>query len=226
MIPVIIACIYGVAAACVCVFMAHFTNKQLRVCHPDDIENENVKPYTLGTAFWIVCAAISAVSAAAGYMIATKVVSPVAIVELSICYFAALAAAIMDYKTKMIPNIIPVTLVLGRVVIFIYELVFTDSAVGYFISSLVGALLCILLLVIANKMSHGGIGGGDIKLLGSIGFVCGLYVVMSSLLLALISCIAVSGLMLALKKCSAKDHVPFGPFIYMGYLIMCLLTLY
>lgn len=226
MFPVILACIYGVTAAFVCVFMARITNKQLRVCHPDDIEDENVKPYAMGAAFWTACAAISAASAASGYMIAAKVISPVAIIELSMCYFAVLAAAIIDYKTKTIPNLIPAMLVLGRVMIFVYELIFEDSAFGFFTSSLVGALLCMLLLTVANKMSKGGIGGGDIKLLASIGFVCGIYVVISSMLLALVSCIVVSGLLLALKKCSMKDHVPFGPYIYMGYLIMCLLTLY
>lgn len=226
MIPVILACIYGVTAAFVCVLMARITNKRLSICHPDDIEDENVKPYALGAAFWTGCTAVSAASAAAGYMIADKVISPAAIVELSMCYFAVLAAAIIDYKTKTIPNLIPAMLVLGRMVIFVYELIFEDSALSYFTSSLVGALLCMLLLTAANKMSKGGIGGGDIKLLASIGFVCGLYVVISSMLLALISCIAVSGLLLVMKKCSAKDHVPFGPFIYMGYLLMCLLTLY
>jgi len=226
MFPIIVAVIYGVAAAFVSTLMVHITNKRLSVCQSDDIEKLNAKPYTRGSLFWIVLTAIIGVSVVSGYVIATKAVSYVAIIELSISYFAVLAAAIIDYKTKTIPNIIPILLVLGRIVIFIYELVFVNSAISFFISSLVGALLCFLLLIIANRISKGGIGGGDIKLLSSIGFVCGIYVVISSMLLALVSCIVVSGMLLALKKCSTKDNVPFGPFIYVGYLIMCLLTLY
>ena len=225
MIPVTKACLYAVVAMCVFVVTAHITNKRLNVGRPEDID-ENVKPYTQGMSFWIVCAVIMVASAACGYIISTKVVSLVAVVELSMCYFAVLAAAVVDYKTKTIPNIIPIILVLGRVVIFAYELMFMDSTIGLLTNSLVGALLCLVLLNVANKMSKGGIGGGDIKLLASIGFVCGLYVVVSSMLLALVNCIVVSGLLLALKKCSVKDYVPFGPYIYMGYFMMCLLTLY
>ena len=225
MVP-IIAVMFGVVAAFVSTIMVHITNKRLSVCHSDDIGEFSVEPYARGPLFWIVLTAIIAASIVSGYMIATRAVSYIAIIELSISYFAVLSAAIIDYKTKTIPNIIPISLVLGRIVIFIYELFCVDSAISFFISSLVGALLCLLLLIIANKISKGGIGGGDIKLLSSIGFVCGIYVVISSMLLALVSCIVVSGVLLILKKCTTKDNVPFGPFIYVGYLVMCLLTLY
>lgn len=226
MIPIIVACLYGALAAVVFIQMVNTTNKRLDVSHLNDMEDTKIIPYTRGTALWTIFAIIVAVSIVAGYIVATKAVSIIAIIELSICYFAVLAAAIIDFKTKTIPNIIPISLVVGRILIFVYELIYANSAISYFVSSLVGAFLCMLLLIIANKISKGGIGGGDIKLIASIGFVCGVYVVISSMLLALICCIVVSSLLLALKKCSTKDNVPFGPFIYVGYLIMCLLTLY
>lgn len=197
--------------------------------HPDDIEDteeETVKPYVRGITFWLLFAAIIVASVAAGYVTATRTIYLSDHIKLSICYFAVLAAAVIDYKTKTIPNMIPISLVIGRVIIFVYELFCSNSAIGHLVSSLIGACLCMFVLAIANKISKGGIGGGDIKLIAAIGLVCGVYVVVSSMLLALICCIIVSGALLAFKKCSTKDQVPFGPFIYIGYLIMCLLTLY
>ena len=225
MLSIITACLYGVLAVLICLFMVRITNKRLRTCHPGDIEDENVRPYAWGVTAWLLLAAIAAASAAAGYVTAQKVVV-LSLIKLGICYFAVLAAAIIDYKTKTIPNVIPIALVIARVIIFVYELLYSDSAIEYLVGSLIAAGLFLVLLIIANKISKGGIGGGDIKLIAGIGFVTDINTVISSVLLALVCCIIVSGVLLALKKCSTKDQVPFGPFIYIGYLIMCLLTLY
>jgi prepilin signal peptidase PulO-like enzyme (type II secretory pathway) len=106
------------------------------------------------------------------------------------------------------------------------EFVFLDDALNYLISSLIGGLLCMVLLVIANKISKGGIGAGDIKLLSAVGFVLGLYPVLSAMLFSLLGFILLSALLLLAKKCSLKDQLPFGPFIYVGFLVYCLVNLH
>ena len=86
-------------------------------------------------------------------------------------------------------------------------------------------MVSFLILGIANKLSKGGIGLGDVKLLSCIGFMCDIYIVIKTLTLALLACICILGVLLILKKQTVKDHLPFAPFIHIGFIGMCLSTL-
>lgn len=225
MLPIAIAIVMGALSATVTVLMCKETNKRLGVSQLDDAV-QSVEPYTASPRMLAFLAAIVCVSALIGYAVAKKYTIAVAIVEISACYLALLGAAVIDIKTKTIPNFIPLSLVILRVLVLIYELIFEDSALSYFAGSLVGALVCMFFLLIANKLSKGGIGGGDIKLISAVGFLCGLSVAFYTMLFSLIACSIVSACLLAFKKCTAKDQLAFGPFLYLGYLMMCLLTSY
>lgn len=233
---IITTVLYGVLSAIVIFLMKCETNKRLKSNQPENIENTNiedtdivnqsVKPYQPSATMYICMAVLVAISALCGFIVSNHAVSVIAIIEIGACYLATLGAAVIDLKTRTIPNYIPLALIGIRLVIFVFEMIYVDYAISYLISSLIGCFLCGLVLIIANRVSKGGIGGGDIKLLSSIGFMCGIYVVFSGLLLALICCIIVSGVLMVLKKQKSKDHLPFGPFIYVGFVIMCLFTLY
>lgn len=227
MSPVLTTIAYAVFSIAVVLLMRSETNKRLNSIQPhENDEAINATPYKLDGKSVLVYSILVCVSALAGYIISRNTVSILATVQIGICYMSALAAAIIDFKTKTIPNYIPISLLCCRALIFIYEIIFTDSALSYLVSSLIGCFLCALLLIIANRISKGGIGGGDIKLLACIGLMCGVYVVFSTLLLSLLACIVVSVILLLLKKKTSKDNLPFGPFIYLGLTIMCLFTLY
>lgn len=228
MIPVITTIAYAIFSIAVVLLMRIETNKRLDSIQPCENEDKtiNATPYKMNGKTSLVVCILVCVSALAGYIISKNTVSVLATVQIGVCYMAALAAAIIDIKTRIIPNFIPISLLCVRALIFIYEIIFTDSALSYLVSSLIGCFLCALLLIIANKISKGGIGGGDIKLLACIGLMCGVYVVFSTLLLSLLACIVVSVILLLLKKKTSKDNLPFGPFIYLGLTIMCLFTLY
>lgn len=225
MIPVISTVALAVLSVIVAVAMKYETNRRLKSIQPHNIENTSIPYGSGGRMFLYVCIFIG-VSAICGYVISIHTISLIGMIEIAVCYLAALAAAIIDLKTKTIPNYIPAILIAVRLIILIYEIIYVESAMSYFISSLIGCFLCALLLVIANRISKGGIGGGDIKLLSSIGFMCGVYVVFSTLFLALVSCIVFTLIRLLLKKNTLKDQLPFGPFIYIGFTTMCLLSLY
>jgi len=228
MIPVVTTIAYTVFTIAVVLLMSVETNKRLISIQPheNDEETINLAPYKMdGKSVFVFCILIC-ISALCGYVVSKNTVSVLATIQIGVCYMAALAASIIDLKTKTIPNFIPISILCVRALIFIYEIIFTDSALSYLVSSLIGCFLCALLLIIANKLSKGGIGGGDIKLLSCIGLMCGVYVVFSTLLLSLLACIVISVILLSLKKKTTKDHLPFGPFIYIGLTIMCLFTLY
>ena len=228
MIPIITTVIYAILSVAVILVMRIVTNKRLISIQPCENNEETISasPYKMnGVSICVICILVF-VSALCGYMISKNTVSILANIQIGACYMATLAAAIIDLKTRTIPNFIPIFLVCARALIFIYEIIFTNAAISYLISSLLGCFLCGLLLIIANKISKGGIGGGDIKLLSCIGLMCGIYVVFSTLLLSLLACIIISVVLLLLKRKNPKDHLPFGPFIYLGLTIMCLFTLY
>jgi leader peptidase (prepilin peptidase)/N-methyltransferase len=65
-------------------------------------------------------------------------------------------------------------------------------------------------------------GGGDIKLIGALGFVLGLKMVFLNIFLSFIIGAIISLMLIALKKKGRKDSIPFGPFICMGFLITSL----
>lgn len=169
---------------------------------------------------------LAAVSGMAAYFVSTNAASAFAWVELGLCYIAVLCAAVFDFRLRIIPNQIPLGLVIARALIFICEFMMTNTALAYLVSSLLGCFVSFLILMVASKISKGGVGGGDVKLMASLGFGAGIYAALTTLLCALIICAAVAVVLLITKKKSRKDSVPFAPFIYLGYVAVLLLSLY
>ena len=146
--------------------------------------------------------------------------------RLTISYFLILGAAVIDEKMRIIPNFIPGIMVLSSLVIVAIKALMGGNVGTDLAGAILGALLCGVVLGIADKASKGGIGKGDIKLLMAHGFLCGTNIVFSTLLLALLCCAVFSAGMVLLKKCTAKDHLAFGPFLYVGYAVMLFFTIY
>lgn len=225
MISIISTVAYALASIPTVLLTARATNARMRKTPAEELSPAPV-PYSLSAKTVLLWIALAAISALCGFVISQKATYPLALPVLGICYLAALSAAVMDLKIRIIPNYIPLSVIGIRSVIFIYEFIVTDTALEYLLSSLIGCLLCFVLLGVANKISKGGIGGGDIKLLSAIGFCSGVYLVFSALILALICCSLVSVVLLITKKKEMKGSLPFGPFIYVGITLGCLLTLY
>lgn len=218
------ALLFASLAAAVTVAMARLTNE--KIGHPSGEMETEVSVYTGSVRTYILLTGVILFSALCGWAIFDRAVSPLAAVKLGLCYFAVLGAAVIDAKLRIIPNFIPLILIGARVLIFIYELVFAHGAVQDAVFSLVGCLLCGMFLLVGNRLSKGGIGGGDIKLLSCVGLLCGLYMVFTLLVLALICCCVLMIPVMIGRKLTLQNSVPFGPFIYLGYVLMCLLSLY
>ena len=173
-----------------------------------------------------MCLLFLAVSVLEGYRIATRDFLIAEEVRLTISYFLILGAAVIDEKMRIIPNFIPGIMVLSSLVIVAIKALMGGNVGTDLAGAILGALLCGVVLGIADKASKGGIGKGDIKLLMAHGFLCGTNIVFSTLLLALLCCAVFSAGMVLLKKCTAKDHLAFGPFLYVGYAVMLFFTIY
>ncbi|MDD4509480.1 MAG: A24 family peptidase [Oscillospiraceae bacterium] len=149
----------------------------------------------------------------------------------SVIYYAVLCVAligfsIFDIKTRRVPNV-ALAVFLPFVLL---APVFADNAsfLSAFLQALIGAAFGFGVLLLAGLVSKGGagIGGGDIKLAGLLGFAFGPYEITAILLLAVILAVP-AGLILRRKRNGAAElHLPFVPFMATGSLIATVITLF
>ena len=73
-----------------------------------------------------------------------------------------------------------------------------------------------LTIVIVSK---GGMGGGDVKLIGALGFILGIRLILLNIFLSFILGAIISIFLLLFKIKDKKDPIPFGPFICLAFMI-------
>lgn len=87
------------------------------------------------------------------------------------------------------------------------------------VDAVAGSLIGFLFLLLLAILSKGGIGGGDIKLMGVLGLVLGFqgafYTLMIASVFGLIA--AITGLLM--KKFTRKTAIPFGPYLALGAIL-------
>lgn len=134
-----------------------------------------------------------------------------------------LAAMVIDSKTCLIPNVLILSslgmgsLILGLEFVFVREDFF-----GSLIMSLSGLICCVVLFYVLSVLTKDGLGMGDVKLISGIGFLLGFAVTLMLVLCSLILCVLVSIVLVFGKKKNKNDKIPFGPFLFFGYIVMFL----
>lgn len=132
--------------------------------------------------------------------------------------------AYIDFKTYRIPNAF-VLLGLGiRAVLLVAELLLDNGVLMYtLISEAVAAGALFAAGMLCGLVAKGSIGFGDIKLFVVLGLFLGMEGSWSAVFSALMISLVVAIFLLATKKKSRKDAIPFGPAIVLGtYLSVCL----
>ena len=94
-----------------------------------------------------------------------------------------------------------------------------NGAIAYITSSVVASVGCVVILSIAAFLTRQGIGAGDIKLIGALSLMCGVNAIIGTLMCGMICCCAVAIVALILKKKTTKEGIPFGPFLYIGFVL-------
>lgn len=219
MIYIIGAVISAGISLAVAILMAKHTNRLIA----DRDLGENIPGYTRTVGTMMALAAIVVISGVCGYQICRRAVSVGAMLELMCCYYAILAAAITDWKTKIIPDQIPLALLGARLVLFVLELLTGDGNVSELVRSLLSGIVCMVALIVIGNLGKNGIGGGDIKLLAAVAFMTNLMMLMQILMFAFLSCAAVGILAILAKKMTFKSAVAFAPFMYLGFVLMCVM---
>lgn len=137
---------------------------------------------------------------------------------------ALLSAMIIDHYTHLIPNrIVLASLGVGVILLVIEFFLYREEFLGTLIASVVGILVCVVLFYVMSRLTKNGMGMGDVKLIAAMGWLLGLSTTMIAVLFSLILCTLVALVLLFGKKKNKNDKLPFGPFMFFGYIFMLLL---
>lgn len=227
MMYIIFVLIALASVAAICAFAARMGavdfGDKLPLYKPAKADNE-VSPYrgTFLTLLIMICvAALTAMQ-----ILLYKNTSTINFVKLYGTGIIIFAAAIVDSKRRIIPNILIIAGLVFRLLLYFWE-TFSDAEMSVILrNDLIGLVLGFGLLGIVSLVSKGALGFGDAKLFGVIGITCGTYCTYSTLLISLIFSVIVSVVGMLRKKMTRKDAFPFGPCIAVGYILTILLNSY
>lgn len=137
----------------------------------------------------------------------------------SLVFSIIIAILVIDLKEMIIPDILVVTILILSILYkalnyFIWGISpqIVNSLGGMFIAG--GMFLLILIL------SRGGMGEGDIALIGVFGFILGIKMILLVIFLSFILGSIISIFLLITRVKTRKDPIPFGPFIVLGFFIV------
>lgn len=144
--------------------------------------------------------------------------------KISFLFVLLIMCSYIDLKKRIIPNkILIIVLPVKLVISFIEFFVLPETFLSMILLSLIGAALGTGLLFVVSLIAKGGLGMGDVKLFGAIGLMIGFYGMYNTLFYAaaFITLFVIGGLVL--KKMNRKSHIPFGPFVFAGYMAVVLM---
>ena len=156
------------------------------------------------------------VELATGLLFAAVVaVHGVSLASLKYLVFASLLIVVAgtDINTRLIPNMVTYP---GMAMGLMLSLFIPGIS---FLRSIVGLLVCGGVVYLLAWASKGGMGGGDIKLMGMMGAFLGWDVGLLALFVGAFLGSVVGIVRIALGKQKRRDPMPFGPFLAVGGLI-------
>lgn len=129
-----------------------------------------------------------------------------------------------DFRNYKIPNPCVAALLIGFPICTVLDCVAVGQfSFGLFIGGIVAFAIAFAFLVLFRRLSHNGIGYGDIKLVSSLAAILGLYGTIFVLFIGELAALLCAGILILRKKLTMKGRVPFAPFCYIGYIISLIL---
>ena len=136
-------------------------------------------------------------------------------------------AACVDLREHRIPNVVPLTMTVFAVIsLTIGFLTDQQGYLSYIFSSVVSSVVVAILMLVASILTKKGIGMGDIKLLSALALLGGVYTICGTLFFGITLCAVAALVLLALKKKTVKEGLPFAPFVLLGYFITIAMSIY
>lgn len=126
--------------------------------------------------------------------------------------------ASIDLKEMIIPDSLVLSILILSILHKMINYAINKTSVNL-LGSIGGLLLAGSLFIIIILVSKGGMGGGDVTLIGALGFVLGIKGILLTIVLSFILGGTISIILLITKIKGKKDPIPFGPFIILGFTI-------
>ncbi len=137
----------------------------------------------------------------------------------AIIFSLLIVITLIDLQHMIIPDIL-IILILVISVIYKILLYILYSKSPDLLNSIGGLVLSSLLFILIIIVSKGGMGGGDVTLIGALGFILGIKRIFLTIFLSFILGAIISIFLLITKIKGRKDPIPFGPFIILGFFIV------
>ncbi len=178
-----------------------------------------------------ICVLLTAIWFAVAFLAYDLCYTRLGFLQITVVAVATMAAAITDFKLKIIPNALSLFLLAAGTVMHIIGLVisakngdFSSKATELLLYNLVAMLAVFLFLLLAARLA-GGMGAGDIKLLSTMCYAGGFSLVLTTLSVGLLAAALCSAIFLVCKVKRLKDDIPFAPFIAFGCILSIALGL-
>ena len=125
---------------------------------------------------------------------------------------------IIDLKEMIIPDSLVITILILSILHKLSNYILYKTPINL-LDSIGGLVLAGGLFIIIILVSKGGMGGGDVTLIGVLGFILGIKHIFLTIFLSFILGAIISIFLLITKIKGRKDPIPFGPFIILGFMI-------
>lgn len=139
----------------------------------------------------------------------------------SIIFSILLVISFIDFKFQIIPDSFNIFILVFAIIYKILQLILYGISPNI-INSILGLIISGGLFLLIAILSKGGMGGGDIKLIGVLGFILGIKFSLLNIFLSFILGAIISIFLLLFKIKGRKDPIPFGPFICIAFMIVVL----
>lgn len=197
--------------------------KVFKAYDPDAFESKHMSKKII----YLISIMITVISFFTILKIFDYVSDPIGISKMIIAFLCMTGAGAFDYREKRIPNIFPLVMALAAIVLLALGVITKQQgAMQYIMWSVIPAVACGALFFVAAFITQQGIGAGDIKLICSLALLGGVYSVIGTLLYGVIACSVSAVLLLLTKKKTLKESLPFGPFLYVGFVLTVFLMKY
>lgn len=132
-----------------------------------------------------------------------------------------MSALIIDYKEKIIPNRLNLTIFeIGIIFTFIQGIININVAIDMLLGMVAGAGIFLIITLIGGLIAgKEAMGFGDVKLMGALGLFFGWRLIIIISLIAFLLGAIVGIILILFKKKTSDDYMPFGPFIVIATII-------
>jgi leader peptidase (prepilin peptidase)/N-methyltransferase len=149
---------------------------------------------------------------------------PRSLVILAVIGAALVVLLATDLDQKLLPDLITLPLIGITAVLLLlgWSPLLAGKDLGL-VSGIAAAVVAPGFLFVTDRVLHGDLGEGDLKLAVSIGLLCGLSLLVSGLLAASIGFSVVLLVLIALGRLSMRSPVPFGPVLILAAFVAALI---